>query len=307
VDSAHAGVRLVGLKSCTHPAASASHSSEGTDLLTGKMLTPNQISEFKECGVLLGPKVYDRRECEKLRGRLADVIAGRSETRPEATRNLLGTADQVVIQIINIWQADTLFREHLYHPLICQMVSQLVGHHVVRVWHDQVQYKPPRLGGVTAWHQDYPFWPVIEPADLVTAWVALEDATVENGCMWMVPRSHLWGIHKRGIIGTELNDFAPTPDVASLPVGALVCPTPYPVPAGHVIFHHCLTWHGSPANGSERGRPAVAVHYMPGYTRYEPERTHFLQRHIAVNPGEPLEGQFFPTVWDNGPRKVAGN
>jgi phytanoyl-CoA hydroxylase len=268
------------------------------------MLNARQIREFKERGVLVGPRVYSPEECARLKDRLLDVVAGRSETRPEAVRNLLGSADRVVIQIINIWRADASFRRHLYHPLICEMVSQLTNHSVVRVWHDQVQYKPPRVGGITAWHQDFPFWPVIEPANLVTAWVPLEDATVENGCMWIVPGSHRWGVYNRGIIGTDPRNFAPTPDAASLPAEAEVCPTPYPVPVGQVLFHHCLTWHGSPANGSGHGRPAIAVHYMPGHTRYEPERTHFLQRYITVGVGQPLEGPFFPTVWDNGPAEA---
>jgi ectoine hydroxylase-related dioxygenase (phytanoyl-CoA dioxygenase family) len=68
------------------------------------------------------------------------------------------------------------------------------------------------------------------------------------------------------------------------------------------MFHHCLTWHGSPPNRSARGRPAIAVHYMPGYTRYEPQgHSHLVQKNIEVEPGEPLKGAHFPTVWENGP------
>jgi hypothetical protein len=44
---------------------------------------------------------------------------------------------------------------------------------------------------------------------------------------------------------------------------------PVPVKAGSVVFHHCLTWHGAPPNPTDQPRPAIAVHYMPGYTRYE--------------------------------------
>jgi ectoine hydroxylase-related dioxygenase (phytanoyl-CoA dioxygenase family) len=182
------------------------------------------------------------------------------------------------------------------------MVAQLIGHPVLRVWHDQIQYKPPRNGGPTTWHQDHPYWPIIQPADLVSAWVALDDADVENGCMWMVPRSHHWGPHKRGTIGTDPETFAPTPDLSQIPEGESVEPVPCPVKKGQVMFHHCLTWHGSPRNRSQRDRPAIAVHYMPGYTRYEPEgRDHLMGRRVSVQPGETLQGEFFPTVWDNGP------
>jgi phytanoyl-CoA hydroxylase len=265
------------------------------------MLTEAQIREFRERGLLLGPQVYTDEQADALRRRLDHVMEGRSSAKPEALRNMLGGAEQVVVQIVNIWEADDLYREHVYQPEICAMVAQLIGRPVLRVWHDQIQYKPPRTGGPTNWHQDHPYWPIIQPADLVSAWVALEDADVENGCMWMVPRSHLWGPHKGGTIGTDPETFRPLPDLSLVPPGESAEPVPCPVKKGQVMFHHCLTWHGSPPNRSDRGRAAIAVHYMPGYTRYEPNRTHLMEHRVSVGPGEVLQGEFFPTVWDNGP------
>src|SRR5205085_5556010 len=101
---------------------------------------------------------------------------------------------------------------------------------------------------------------VIQPADLVSAWMPLEDATVENGCMWMVPRSHLWGPHKGGAIGTN-PDFTPDYDPSLIPEAESVEWVPCELKAGEVMFHHCLTWHGGLPNTSEKGRPAIAVHY----------------------------------------------
>jgi ectoine hydroxylase-related dioxygenase (phytanoyl-CoA dioxygenase family) len=251
--------------------------------------------------MLLGPRVYSDAEADALRERMHAIIEGRSPGRPELLRNLSGSEERVVIQIVNAWEADPLFREHTRQPAICEMVSQLIGHPVLRVWHDQVQYKPPHVGGPTTWHQDHPYWPIIQPADLVSAWVALDDADLENGCMWMVPCSHRWGPHKGGTIGTDEETFAPLPDMSLVPRGEEVRPVPCEVKKGQVMFHHCLTWHGSPRNRSERGRPAIAVHYMPGYTRYEPSRTHVMEQRVTVPPGEVLAGEHFPTVWDAGP------
>ncbi|MDQ3815759.1 MAG: phytanoyl-CoA dioxygenase family protein [Armatimonadota bacterium] len=265
------------------------------------MLTEAQVNEFRERGFLRGPKIYNDAEADALRQRLEEVMEGRSSAQPEAMRNMRNKSKEVVIQVVNIWEADDLFREHLYQPEICAMVAQLIGYPFLRVWHDQVQYKPPRIGGPTEWHQDHPYWPIIQPADLVSAWVALDDATVENGCMWMVPGSHHWGPHKGGTIGTEPETFAPLPDLSLLPKDADITPVPCEVQKGQVIFHHCLTWHGSPPNRSDRGRPAIAVHYMPGYTRYEPRGHHLVEHRVSVAPGEILQGEFFPTVWDHGP------
>lgn len=268
------------------------------------VLTAEQVAQFREQGYLKFGQVADPEHCRALMQRLTDVMEGRSKAQPEAKRNLLGDgSEQVVVQVVNIWEADDLFRDHLYNPTVCEAVCQLIGCDVLRVWHDQVQYKPPRVGGPTSWHQDHPYWPIIQPADLVSAWMAIEDADIENGCMWMVPGSHKWGPHKGGTIGTDPENFDPMPDLDQLPAGIKIEKVPCPVKAGEVMFHHCLTWHGSPPNRSDRGRPAIAVHYMPGYTRYEPIAGHLVEHRVTVRPGEELKGEYFPTVWDHGPVK----
>jgi hypothetical protein len=139
--------------------------------------------------------------------------------------------------------------------------------------------------------------------DLLSAWIALEDADVDNGCMHVVPRSHLWGIYDEGTIGSDPKTWGPAYDPAFVPQGEKVEIVPCPVPAGWVMFHHCLVWHGTPPNLSDRPRPAIAIHFMPGHTRYvpNPNKRHVCEEHIKVAPGEILEGDFFPTVWDNGP------
>ena len=263
------------------------------------MVSQKQIDSFRKDGFLNYGNVLAPRETAELREGLQRVLDGRSEAKPEAARNLLGDSEDVVIQVVNVWEAEPAFRRHLFHPKIVRIVAALMGTDTVRVWHDQAQIKPPRIGGPTVWHQDHPYWPVIAPADLVSAWVALEDADPENGCMSMVRRSHLWGPYHGGTIGNT-EDHLPAFDPAFLPEGERVEVVPCPVRAGSVMFHHCLTWHGAPPNRSDRNRPAIAVHYMPGHTRYEPTGEHLIGHHIEVAPGELLTGKSFPTVMENG-------
>ncbi len=268
------------------------------------MLSVEQIEDFRTHGYVKGPRILSDAEADALRERMFTVLEEQSAARPESKRNLLGDdAKRVVYQIVNIWEADEQFRSLLYNQDLCAMMVQLMSYPVVRVWHDQIQFKPPEIGGPTNWHQDHPYWPIIQPPDLVSAWIALDDAAIDNGCMWMVPGSHAWGTYKNGTIEMDEATFAPTPERALLPPGAEVAPVPCEVAKGHVMFHHCLTWHGSPCNYSERGRPAIAVHYMPGYTRYEPTHSHMMEKRVEVNPGEVLEGRYFPTVWNHGPMK----
>src|SRR3569833_1690808 len=80
------------------------------------MLTEAQVAEFRESGFLLGPRVYDEAAAERLRQRLDDVIEGRAAKKPEALRNMLGGSEQVVVQVVNIWKTNNLFREHRGRP-----------------------------------------------------------------------------------------------------------------------------------------------------------------------------------------------
>lgn len=267
------------------------------------MLSQHQVQFFRGHGYLiLEERVLDQALLETLRERLDRVVAGTSEGSAESVRNLTGgdlASDRVVVQIVNIWQADPVFRDLIYAPDITGMSAQLVGDDTLRLWHDQIQHKPPVVGAPTEWHQDHPYWPIIEPPDLVSCWIALDDATMENGCMRVVPGSHKWGAVPGGLRSDV--HFNPAYDDGSfIPPGADLTPVPCEVKAGSCMFHHCLTWHGSYFNRSPRHRRAIALHYMPGYTRYEPKGGHLVEHNVTVKPGEVLHGPTFPTVREKG-------
>ena len=92
------------------------------------MLTEAQIQSFHERGYLNeNIRVLTDDQVTRLRDRLDAVIEGRSSAPPEALRNLTGgglKSDRVVVQIVNIWQADDLFRAHLFHPEVTRMMAQ---------------------------------------------------------------------------------------------------------------------------------------------------------------------------------------
>ncbi|CAM3515695.1 phytanoyl-CoA dioxygenase family protein [Paenibacillus lupini] len=270
------------------------------------MLSQAQIAEFENNGFLKGGVVLSEAEVDELREELDKVMNGETVNKPALNHNMLSSdspydnmkmiTSESVVQIVNIWLASDRFLQHAAHPVICEEIAQLCHSNSLRIWHDQVQYKPPITGGPTHWHQDHPLWPIIQPSDLVSAWVALDDAVIENGCMWMVPGSHKWGNHQRYLANTP--DFMPyhkQPEM--LPNNAVVNAVPFEIKKGQVGYHHCLTWHGSPNNRSEMKRRAIAVHYMPGHTRYEPVGEHVMLSYVNVKPGELLIGDHFPEVY----------
>jgi phytanoyl-CoA hydroxylase len=268
------------------------------------VLTNNQIEEFKSRGFLNGGVFLNEETVEVLRGEVMRVIEERDRTdipQPARIENVSHYAAErmdsekgkQLWQIINIWQGSQHFYERLVgNKEIAKAVAQLTDASELRVWHDQIQYKPPQLGGIQMWHQDAPLWPVIEPMTEVSAWIALDDVDYENGCMSMVPSSHRWG---------DGQSFLDTvPDYESLPstyqghqVEAVVCP----VKKGEVHFHHALTWHGSHSNTSTRHRRALAIHYMTESTRFVASGDHVIKHLIEVAGGAKMEGQHFPQVY----------
>jgi len=269
------------------------------------MLTNEQLREFEKFGYIKGDVILSDSEVDALREELDLVMEGKSVRKPVLNRNLLdGEMDygmsiskkETVVQIVNIWMASDLFYQHACNQRICEDVAQLSNTDTLRIWHDQIQYKPPVTGGPTAWHQDHPAWPIIQPADLVSAWVALDDATIENGCMWMVPGSHKWGDQQQ-YLASDSNFMPYHKQPHLLPDGVNTKAVPFEIKKGQVGYHHCLTWHGSPNNRSERKRRAIAVHYMPGHTRYEPTGSHPMEAHVNVMAGEILKGDDFPVVF----------
>lgn len=260
------------------------------------MLDTTQIAQFQADGFLLSARVVDNDMVERLRGELDRVINDQDKPgvpQPVRLSNLGGDAEAPVWQIVNIWRASDAYHQLIELPTIIEEVQQLTNARELRVWHDQIQYKPAKTGGVNMWHQDGPLWRILQPKTLVSAWIALDDVDQSNGCMSMVPGSHTWGDNNQ--------QFQAMPDFDGLPTefqGRRVEPRRCPVPKGCVHYHHSLTWHGSHTNTSGQPRRAIAIHYMTEQTCYFANDTHVMKQYVQVQDGAKLEGEHFPLVWD---------
>ena len=142
-------------------------------------------------------------------------------------------------------------------PRLLGMVHDLIGEGGLTVMFSQVFFKPPEGGGPKPMHQDNFYFGPSDLDGLVTAWIALDDATIENGCMSFGEGSQR---------GPVLRHVAPPGEPFNLQIPADVASgiamTPAPVPCGCVSFHHGTTLHQSGTNRSSRWRRACAIHYM---------------------------------------------
>ncbi len=267
------------------------------------MLDQALIARYHRDGFVNGGPLLDADTVEALKAETLRVIDDRERSdRAQPSRCLdMGQGGHPLWQIVNIWQASPAFDRLVHHPKLAEAVAAITGADEIRLWHDQIQYKPATTGGVNMWHQDNPYWPNLRPAsEQVTAWIALDDADPDNGCMSMVPGSHAWG--------DAIEDLHAIPSFDQLPerhgehaVRAVACP----VRAGHVHFHHAYTWHGSPANRSGRPRRAIALHFMTDRTRFIAAGQHLLTGEIEAEDGGPVRGKLFPVVYQRSATAVA--
>jgi phytanoyl-CoA hydroxylase len=151
----------------------------------------------------------------------------------------------------------SVFRKLAGTRSLVEAVEQLIGGQGVTVYFSQIFFKPPEGGGPKPIHQDNFYFGPSDPDGMVTAWIALDDATIENGCLYYGD-----GSHKTGLV----DHFAPLdePFNLQLPEEAVASAnmTAAPVPRGGVSFHHGITLHGSGDNNSTKWRRAVAFHYV---------------------------------------------
>ncbi len=261
-------------------------------------LTAEQITLYQRNGFVNAGQVIDLAGVDVLRAELERVMREHrdpTKVQPFRLSNLTGDDTKPVWQIVNIWQASEAFRDLIHNPLVVAAVQQATGARGLRLWHDQIQYKPAQLGGVNAWHQDSPYWAPITPADTqVTAWLALDDVDDDNGCMSMVPGSNRWG-NAIDYLHT-ITDFHAMPESWQ---GHVVNVVRTPVRAGCLHLHHPYTWHGSHANRSGRPRRAIALHFMTSEVSLVAEKKfqHPLGHTITSQAGEPIEGPLFMTVY----------
>jgi ectoine hydroxylase-related dioxygenase (phytanoyl-CoA dioxygenase family) len=147
-------------------------------------------------------------------------------------------------------------RELIYDRRIAQMAGELAGVSGLRVWHDQALIKPP-YGNPTAWHLDNPYWS-FSSRDSISVWIALDDATLANGCMSYLPGTHQTARFDNAGIGPNLGGL-----FKIYPEWLKIDPVAVPVPAGSAVFHNGLTAHAAGANMTNKPRRAMTCGFMP--------------------------------------------
>ena len=221
-------------------------------------LYQSQIDAFYREGFLLAEGFLSGAEIDHLRTCYMETIAQLRAS--QALENVQSGSDSD--EEFQVYQIRTA---HLQHPIfrmlindsrLLDMVESLLGPEI-RLIHYQGVYKPARSGGEVRWHQDNDYFKVAENRS-ISVWLALDDATIENGCMWYLPRHHqrllqheqLWDTSEKKGFYLAIPEIDESTAVAA------------EVQSGNFAIHHCLMPHRSLKNESRQPRRGLAMHFM---------------------------------------------
>ena len=213
-------------------------------------LTPEQIAAFNRDGYLAGIRIFDEEEIAGIRSYFDELLA----------RTLAAGGDSYSIATAHLRYGRVY--DLLTHPRIVARIKDLIGDNTIG-WGSHFFCKMPGDGKRVSWHQDSSYWP-LTPSMAVTAWLAIDDATIENACMRYIPRSHHLGHLTYTLSENDesqvLNQTVPDAEKLGQPVDVQL-------KAGEISIHSDLLLHGSEANESSKRRCGLTLRYCPAIVR----------------------------------------
>lgn len=189
------------------------------------------------------------------------------------------------------------------YSMIGATAAELSGAEGIRLWHDQLLYKPvdrAELRANVGWHTDRQYWRCCTSTEMLTAWVAFHDVTPETGSVGFFDRSHRWDITGMDFFSQDLAGLEDSARNQGF-TAEIVLTT---MKRGQVSFHHCRTVHGSGPNRGTEPRRSLAIHLQPADNEafVEPDGT--IARHHNNELARKINGkpdfsdeQIFPLLW----------
>lgn len=234
------------------------------------IVSDKECQFFVENGYLVVPNLLSDSEIEELRKDTVRLARGGYETDNMKPLPDSVTDEEAIGRILCIHQphfvSDTI-EKYVKHPKICGILSQITAAHLpfwdgsVKCMQSMLFVKPPNFQG-QAWHQDEIYIPTRDRS-LIGAWIAMDDATIENGCLWVLPGSHRQGYLYPQRSHENPDEFDFTPESYGFDGTKEV---PVEVTTGTLVFFNGYLLHRSRKNRGDTLRRVLVNHYCNSWS-----------------------------------------
>ena len=230
-------------------------------------LSASQVKQFEQDGILIVKNLLTVQEVALIKQRISWVGEGNSpipserlQVEPRVKSGELQTVNYIASlrKMSHLAFIDEVFATHARNHKILDCIQALLGPDI-KLIQDQLFMKPPAVGSRQPYHQDQPCGFHIEPPHMVTCWAALDEATVENGCLWMLPGTHRFGVLDR----EKWQEYEQRTLEGNLPQERAI-----ELKIGDCSFHHGHILHSSRPNLTEKQRWGYATHYVSARCRF---------------------------------------
>jgi phytanoyl-CoA hydroxylase len=234
---------------------------------------PEQIAFYRENGYLVVRQAFTAAEMQAATEGLVDLIMGKRpdfkhvyfEGKAKEILPTLGPEQrQDAVRKIGMFiEFDARLKAISHHSALLRALEPLLGGAKPEMFQDMALIKPPLLGREKPWHQDKAYFEYPIGTPVVGTWIALDEATIANGCMQILP-----GRHKEGpILHFQRRDWQICDNTILGTKSVAV-----PLKPGGLLFFDGMLPHGTPHNSSPKRRRALQFHYAPvGVTKVAPE------------------------------------
>lgn len=268
-------------------------------------ITDEDRAQYKEKGYWISPKILDDDQIERLRQAHDRIWAGDYDGEGYTMYGHYRTTvdPQRIRKLDNGWWINDEVRKAVTDPYLGELAADLMETDEVRLWHDQIIYKPGTSGqetplGNVGWHQDYGYWQTSSTTNMVTAWIALQDTDLSNGGMTTIVGSNHWGLIPDSNTFFDQNMEALKEKYQA--DGREWIEEPCILKAGQASFHHALTFHGSGPNVTDQPRLSIVAHLMSKGTSYRPGiQYHPNVLYLGPRPysGQLFANEYFPVLF----------
>jgi len=229
--------------------------------------TPNtQMERYPDQGYVVVRQLISAEEIASVHREIAEIVERRQDFPEELVQiePLVRTGQRApesyelgVRKLFRVARHCEFFRRFAFHPRLVAIAQDLLGPDLFLA-QSMTLMKPPQVSTPKVWHQDNAYFR-LAPPDVVGFWIAGDEATVENGCMHILPGSHRSGVVEHAGAGDEFGIVDPPRNDQVLAV---------PLKPGDALVFHGELQHFTPANATNRRRRSLQYHFAASHVRH---------------------------------------